>query len=152
MTVQAQPLTLAQLKALRPKRIVATGTFDAKVDLSPVDFQTITVVHDFELAVFRINARHADNSVTIKEIFIQVPDNVQVGQVIKLDEQEFTDVEVWYSVKSPTNHYTVSGIEGEVIIQGLANGIKIKGKLDAITDQDVNGNAHILDVKFDLTS
>lgn len=152
MTVQAQPLTLAQLKALRPKRIVATGTFDAKVDLSPVDFQTITVVHDFELAVFRINARHADNSVTIKEIFIQVPDNVQVGQVIKLDEQEFTDVEVWYSVKSPTNHYTVSGIEGELIIQGLANGIKIKGKLDAITDQDVNGNAHILDVKFDLTS
>lgn len=152
MTVQAQPLTLAQLKALRPKRIVATGTFDAKVDLSPVDFQTITVVHDFELAVFRINARHADNSVTIKEIFIQVPDNVQVGQVIKLDEQEFTDVEVWYSVKSPTNHYTVSGIEGELIIQALANGIKIKGKLDAITDQDVNGNAHILDVKFDLTS
>ncbi len=152
MTVQAQPLTLAQLKALRPKRIVATGTFDAKVDLSPVDFQTITVVHDFELAVFRINARHADNSVTIKEIFIQVPDNVQVGQVIKLDEQEFTDVEVWYSVKSPTNHYTVSGIEGELIIQGLANGIKIKGKLDATTDQDVNGNAHILDVKFDLTS
>lgn len=153
MTVLAQPLTLAQQKALRPKQITATGLFEAKVDLSPIEFQTTTVVHDFEQAVYRINGRHADNSVTIKEIFIQIPDNVRVGQEIDLAKQEFTNVKVWYSVKLPQDHYTVSAIEGTLIIRGLAAGvIKIRGTLHATTDHDVNGHAHVLDVDFDLTS
>ena len=153
MTVQANILTPEQQQALRPKKIVASGTFNAHVDSTPVHFQTTTLSRNVERSVFQINARHADNSVTIKEIFIQVPDDISVGHVIKLDEQEFTDVEVWYSVKSPTQHYTVQAIEGELIIYGLAPGvIKIKGTLFATTDEDPNGNPHTLEVDFDLTS
>lgn len=153
MTAQAQTLTPEQKKALRPKRYLASGTFNARIDLSTVVFQTQTLAHDFEQAVYRITGRHADNSVTVKELFIQVPDTVRVGQIIKLAEQQNTNVEVWYSVKSPTAHYTVSGIAGTLFIEGLAAGIiKIKGALHATTDEDVNGNAHILEVDFDLTS
>ncbi|WP_248732671.1 hypothetical protein [Pseudomonas sp. MWU13-2517] len=153
MTVQAQILTPEQQKALGPKRINASGTFNARIDSVPVNFQTTTLSRNHEQAVFRVNARHADNSVTIKELFIQVPESVEVGKVIKLEEQEFTDFEVWYSVKSPTEHYTVSGIKGDLIIMGLAPGeIKIRGTLHATTDDDANGNSHWVEVDFDLTS
>ncbi|AVE03463.1 hypothetical protein ACQRBV_23445 [Pseudomonas sp. R11F] len=153
MTVQAQILTPEQQKALGPKRINASGTFDARIDSAPVHFQTTTLSRNYELAVFRVNARHADNAATIKELFIQVPDSIEVGKVIKLEEQEFTSVEVWYSVKSPTAHYTVSGIKGDLIIMGLAPGvIKIRGTLHATTDADANGNPHLVEVDFNLTS
>lgn len=153
MTVQANILTPEQKQALGPKRIVASGTFNAHVDSTPVRFQTTTLSRNVERSVFQINARHADNSVTIKEIFIQVPENINVGQVINLDEQEFTDVEVWYAVKSPTQHYTVEAIKGELTIYGLAPGvIKIRGSLHATTDKGPNGLPHTLDVDFDLTS
>lgn len=153
MTVQAHTLTPEQLKALGPKRITASGPFDAKIDSIPVTFQTTTLSRDYDREVFKVNARHADNSVTVKELFIQVPDSVEVGKVIRLEEQEFTDVEVWYSVKSPTDHYTVSGIMGELLIIGLAPGvIKIRGTLNATTDNDAHGNKHTLEVDFDLTS
>ncbi|PRA32976.1 hypothetical protein [Pseudomonas poae] len=154
MTGQAQQLTLAQLKKLRPKRLKATGEFEAVIDSLPVAFQTITLKHDAERKVYSIDARHADNSVTIKEIHIQVPDNVRQGQILDLALQEFTDVEVWYSVKSPTAHYAVSGIGGQLIILTLSAGIiKISGEIvNGVTESDPHGNQHRIKLNFDLTS
>ncbi len=153
MTVQAQSLTPAQQRASRPRRIVAKGDFDVRINLSPILFQTTTVVHDFDLAVYRINGRHADNSVVVKEIFIQVPDTIRTGQVFKLEEQQSTDLKVWYAVKAPPDHYTVSGIVGTLVIEELFAGvIRIKGALHAVTDKDIYGKAHVLDVTFDLIS
>lgn len=153
MSAQQQALTPAQQKLLRPKRLAATGTFDAKINLSPVIFQTLTLKHDFEQATYSIDARHADNSVTIKEIHIQLPDNVRTGSIIDLSKQEFTEVEVWYAVKSPTEHYTVSCISGTLTILSLSTGvIKISGQLRGTTDTNPSGNAFVVDVDFDLSS
>lgn len=153
MSAQQQALTPAQQKLLRPKRLAATGTFDAKINLSPVIFQTLTLKHDFERATYSIDARHADNSVTIKEIHIQLPDNVRTGSIIDLSKQEFTEIEVWYAVKSPTEHYTVSCIAGTLTILSLSAGIiKISGQLRGTTDANPSGNSFTVDVDFDLSS
>lgn len=153
MPAPLQQPTLAQQKYLRPKRLKATGTFDAKINLSQVVFQTTTLQHNYQRAVYSIDARHADNAETIKEIHIQVPDNVRTGAIIDLSKQEFTEVEVWYSLKSLTEHYTVSCISGTLTILSLSAGvIKISGQLRGTTDTNPVGNAFVVDVDFDLTS
>ncbi len=153
MTAQAQQLTPAQQKLLRPKALSATGTFNALIDAINVDFQTLTVTHDFDQSIYRIVARHADNSVTVKKITIEFPDNLRTGQVIKLDEWMSNNVHGWFAVKSPTIHYIVRCSTGTLIIESLQAGvIKISGTLNGITDEDVNGNTHAIDVHFDLTS
>ncbi|MGY2364376.1 hypothetical protein ACW9IO_17640 [Pseudomonas azotoformans] len=150
--LQPQP-TLAQQKYLRPKRLTATGPFDVKIDLVTVIFQTTTLQHDPVRALYSIDGRHADNSVTIKEIHIRFPDNVRTGAIIDLAKQEFSDVAVWYSLKSPTEHYSVDCTSGTLTILTLTPGvIAISGTLRGATEADPNGNRHVVDVDFDLVS
>ncbi|MGH8448417.1 hypothetical protein [Pseudomonas sp.] len=150
--LQPQP-TLAQEKYLRPKRLTATGTFDATIDSVEVIFQTTTLQHDPERALYNIDGRHADNSVTIKEIHIRIPDNVRTGSIIDLSKQEFTEVAVWYSLRSPTEHYSVDCTAGTLTILTLSHGvIAISGELRGTTEADPNGNSHVVDVDFDLVS
>lgn len=153
MPAQQQQLTYAQQAALRPKRLQATGTFSARIDRTPVLFQTTTLQHNYEHKLISLNARHADNSVTIKEIHIQLPDNVRANEVIHLDEQEFTDVKVWYSIKTPSDPHIMSCIAGTLTIDSVSTtAIKLKGSLRATTDTDPQNNTHTVDVDFDLTS
>lgn len=86
MTANAQQLSPEQQKLLRPKALNATGTFNALIDTVQVDFQTLTLVHDREQAIYRLIARHADNSVTVTKITIELPNNLRPGQVIQLDQ------------------------------------------------------------------
>lgn len=153
MTANAQQLSPEQQKLLRPKALNATGTFNALIDTVQVDFQTLTLVHDREQAIYRLIARHADNSVTVTKITIELPNNLRPGQVIQLDQWRSNKVNAWYAVKSPTTHYIVRCSTGTLILGSLQAGtIKISGTLDGITDKDVNGNTHTLKVEFDLTS
>ncbi|ETK17782.1 hypothetical protein H097_14051 [Pseudomonas sp. FH4] len=153
MTANAQQLSPEQQKLLRPKALNATGTFNALIDTVQVDFQTLTLVHDREQAIYRLIARHADNSVTVTKITIELPNNLRPGQVIQLDQWMSNKVNAWYAVKSPTTHYIVRCSTGTLILGSLQAGvIKISGTLDGTTDKDINGNTHTLKVEFDLTS
>ncbi|MBJ2267362.1 hypothetical protein JFT60_08260 [Pseudomonas sp. MF6772] len=153
MSVQAQQLSPAQQKALYPKALSATGTFDAFIDTISVHFQTLTLVHDHDAAIYRLLARHADNAVTVEKITIELPDTIRNGQVLELDKWQSNKVNVWYAVKSPTIHYVVRCSSGTLIINNLEAGIiKISGTLNGTTDEDVNGNPHTLEVGFDVTS
>lgn len=153
MSAQAQQLTPAQQKRLQPRALTAEGLYTVSVDSILLYPQTKTVVRDFDQGIYVINGRHADNSVTIKEFYIQVPDDIQMDKIIRLEDSEFTKVRVWYSVKSPTEHYAVRCIQGELVIQGLVEGIiKIKGQVIGNTEKDPHGNPHSLAIFFDLLS
>ncbi|MBH3421181.1 hypothetical protein [Pseudomonas gessardii] len=153
MTVPAQQLSPEQKKLLYPKPLTATGTFNATIDAISVPFQTLTLVHDRDAAIYRLVARHADHAVTVKKITIELPDIIREAQVIDLSKWQSNKVNVWYAVKSPTIHYVVRCSTGTLIINGLEGGIiKISGTLDGTTDEDVNGNTHTLEVNFDVTS
>ncbi|NWC94228.1 MULTISPECIES: hypothetical protein [unclassified Pseudomonas] len=153
MSAQAQQLTPAQQKRLLPRALTATGIFNAAVDRIVTNPQTKTVVHDFDEGIYAINGRYADNSVTIKEFYIQIPDDTETDKIIRLEDTEFTKVRVWYSVKSPTEHYAVRCISGELVIQALVSGIiKVSGRLVGQTETDPHGNPHELVLVFDLLS
>lgn len=153
MTPQAQQSYLAQQNAPYPRALTATGTFHALIDTIQVDFQTLTLVHDLDSAIYRLVDRHADNAVTVIKITIELPDTVRQGQVLDLSKWVSNKVNVWYAVKSPTIHYVVRCSEGTLVINNLQAGIvKISGALGGTTDEDVNGNTHALDINFDLTS
>ncbi|WP_226478414.1 hypothetical protein [Pseudomonas sp. MWU16-30323] len=153
MSAQAHQLTPAQQKRRQPRARTATGLCTVSVDSIILHPQTKTVVHDFAQGIYVINGRHADNSVTIKEFYVQVPDNIEMDKIIRLEDSEFTKVRVWYSVKSPTEHYAVRCIQGELVIEGLVEGIiKIKGQVIGNTEKDPHGNPHSLAIIFDLLS
>ncbi|MGC6370146.1 hypothetical protein [Pseudomonas sp. K2I15] len=154
MSAQQQQLTPAQQRLLRPKALTAEGRFTASVDSIILNPQTKTVVHDYDLGIYGINGRYADNSVTIKEFYIQLPDDIETGKIIQLEDSEFTKVRIWYSVKSPTEHYAVRCITGELVIQRLTAGIiSISGSvINGTTETDPHGNSHALALFFDLLS
>lgn len=153
MSAQAQQLTRAQQKRLQPRALTAIGDYTVSVDSIFLFPQTKTLVRDFDHGIYVINGRHADSSVTIKEFYIQVPDDIEMDKIIRLEDSEFTKVRVWYSVKSPTEHYAVRCIRGELVINGLVEGIiKIKGQVIGDTEKDPHGNPHSLAILFDLLS
>lgn len=152
MPAPLQQPTAQQLKYLQPKPRTAEGQFDAKINLVPVDFQTTTLQHDPQLAIFTIDARHADSTVIIKEIHMRIPDDVQAGAILDLSKQ-FSGVKVWYSYRSDTEKYTVDCDAGTLTILTLNAGIiNISGQLRGTTAADPNGTQYVVDVDFSLTS
>ncbi|NMX60435.1 hypothetical protein [Pseudomonas sp. WS 5079] len=153
MTEQAQQLTPEQKKLLYPRLLLATGTFDARIDNIPLHFQTLKLLHDHEAAIYRLDARHADNSTIVKKITIGLPDTVRQGQVLELDKWQINKVSVWYSIEGRPNPNSMRCSTGTLIVNRLQAGtVKFGGELNGTTDPDENGNTHTLHVNFDLTS
>jgi len=151
MTAQQQQLTSAQQKILYPKPLNATGKFNAKVDDIPLDVQTKTLTHDFDRAFYGITGRHADNSVTVKEFYIQLPDNIEVDKIFRLEDSELTKIRVWYTVKSPTDHYAVECINGILTVRELNHkDLKIVCAVIGDTNTDPHGNTHNLNIELNL--
>ncbi|WP_294734033.1 hypothetical protein [uncultured Pseudomonas sp.] len=147
MTAQLQQLTTTRT----PKILNATGEFTATVDGVPIPVQTKTLAHDFDYGTYGITGRHADNSVTVKEFYIQLPEDVELDKIIRLQESEFTKVRVWYSVKSPTLHYVVQGIEGILNVTAMEHfATRIRCGVNARTDKNPSGNIHDINILFDL--
>ncbi|NMY01834.1 hypothetical protein HBO12_02640 [Pseudomonas sp. WS 5059] len=153
MTEQAQQLTPEQKKLLYPRFLLATGTFDARIDNIPLHFQTLKLLHDPIEAMYRLNARHADNSITVKKITIGLPNTVRQGQVLDLSKWQTNEVSVWYAIEGTPNPNSMRCSTGTLIVNRLQAGtVKFGGELNGTTDPDENGNRHTIQVDFDLTS
>lgn len=151
MSAYNATLTPHQQRVLFPKSRSMEGSFTAFIDTLSVNIQTTSIVHDTTEQIFGITGRNAEGQDTVRELYIQFPDNTPAGTNFRLEESEFTKVRVWYSVKSPTANYSVRVIQGSLSIQQIApQVIHIQGACGGATDTNPSGNTHSVVINFDL--
>ncbi|WP_411706364.1 hypothetical protein [Edaphovirga cremea] len=152
MPATAQQLTSAQQKLVLPKRRPATGQFDVRINSQAEIYQTKTLQHDAQYAVYRVEGRQADNATTIREILIQLPDTTRPAS-IDLAKQDENGAQVWFSAKSPAGHFTVKCIQGTLLIMTMSGSpLAIKGSLNATTEKNTFGQDFFVQVDLNLTS
>ncbi|MGY2374916.1 hypothetical protein ACW9IB_10445 [Pseudomonas sp. SDO524_S393] len=152
MPATAQALTSAQQAKILPKKRSAIGKYEVIINSQPEIFQTKTLVHDAQYAIYKLKGRQADNTTIIKEILIQLPNTTRPAS-IDLAKQDEHGAQVWFSAKSPDGHYTLKCISGTLIISTISGGpLAMKGSLAALTEKTTFGQEFFVQVSFDLTT
>lgn len=152
MSAAALQLTLAQQRKVLPKKLKATGKFDVRVDSKPEIYQTKTLQHNAEYAVYKLEGRHANNATTIKKIFIQAP-NTTRPDTYDLSKQGEEGIQAWYSVTAPSGDFTVKCIVGSLTVLTISGGpLAMSGSMNVTTEKNSFGVDYFLQVDFTLVS
>ena len=152
MSAHSATLTPHQQRALFPKSNSAEGSFTVSVDSNAINVQTKEIVHDTTKHIYGITGRNAEAvNDTVREIYIQFADTTAAGTVFHLEDSEFTNTSVWFSVDTGLNKYAVRVITGTLVIQELSSqGIHISLACTGSTERTPSGKSHAMVINADL--